>query len=61
MYKYIYVLISLQMKPLTQSESFDIVKEIVSLMITKETVSMDVAVALGESSSGIILDQKVYY
>ncbi|XP_071130783.1 cadherin-like and PC-esterase domain-containing protein 1 [Mytilus edulis] len=50
--------IILKMKPLTQSESFDIVKDTVSLMITKETVSMDVSVALSESSSGIILDQK---
>ncbi|CAC5426115.1 unnamed protein product [Mytilus coruscus] len=50
--------IILKVNPLPQSDIFDIVKDTVSLMITKETVATDVAVALGESGRDIILDRQ---
>ncbi|CAC5388867.1 unnamed protein product [Mytilus coruscus] len=50
--------VQLHVNPLPQSDSFDIVKDTVSLMVTKETVATDVAVALSESGRDIILDQQ---
>lgn len=49
----------LQVKPLFQTSSQEVLTDIAALMVTNDTVAMDIAIALGESSSNILLGKRV--
>ena len=49
----------LQVKALFQTSSQEVLTDIAALMITNDTVAMDIAIALGESSSNILLGKRV--
>jgi ADP-heptose:LPS heptosyltransferase len=52
-------ILCLQVKALFQTSSQEVLTDIAALMITNDTVAMDIAIALGESSSNILLGKRV--
>lgn len=47
-----------KVKPLFQTSSQEVLTDIAALMVTNDTVAMDIAIALGESSSNILLGKR---
>lgn len=62
MEKYHYMkCVFIQVKPLYQTSYQEVLTDVAALMVTNATVAMDIAIALGESNSNILLGKRVSY
>lgn len=62
MEKYHYMkCVFIQVKPLCQTSNQEVLTDVAALMVTNATVAMDIAIALGESNSNILLGKRVSY